>query len=532
MDRQKSVKTLNVEQREECCNDMKATESSNPAALPRDTILAGKYAVKDMMGQDSISIIYLAEDDQTGKSFVVKELFPKGMASRCGTSLEVKTKTDEQLEIFCVCMESFLEGAEKIARIQENQHIVGVRQCFRENGTAYVVMDYVQGVDLNTYIERNGGRLSWEESWKIMMSVMETLDALHKKGFSHCDVAPDNIIISNDGTVKLADFGEARPRLAGCGMIDDSVLKPGYAPLEEYLVHGRLGPHTDVYYAAACFYKALSGKVPPSALDRVDDDHIMPLGSCGIKIPENTEKAIMKALSVRAEDRFLTMREFMENLINGVLIVSFLTKPTDGFSAKFFGKDMVQVSNILCRYKMEIYGPAAGKKPYKGKKSKAFKIDDTHIYCRYSSDSWYAVSTLKTPAVKTTPLKNMVLSPYYLSQMTGQPMPFVSIPQDRKIEDYKSMELTCLGSWEEYNRIHCLEETVVYCHIFLLNGEIYKDYILCARKNEYAWKVECYLKAMHADARMFVTDSVPVGYTFGSFFPIGAIHMKDMLVRK
>lgn len=175
MDRQKSVKTLNVEQREECCNDMKATESSNPAALPRDTILAGKYAVKDMMGQDSISIIYLAEDDQTGKSFVVKELFPKGMASRCGTSLEVKTKTDEQLEIFCVCMESFLEGAEKIARIQENQHIVGVRQCFRENGTAYVVMDYVQGVDLNTYIERNGGRLSWEESWKIMMSVTDSV---------------------------------------------------------------------------------------------------------------------------------------------------------------------------------------------------------------------------------------------------------------------------------------------------------------------------------------------------------------------
>lgn len=532
MDRQKSVKTQNVEQRETCFNDRKTAESSNLDVLPGDTILAGKYVIKDMMGQDSIGIRYLAKDNQTGKSFVVKELFPKGMAVRCGTSLEIKTKTDEQLENFRVCMESFLEDAGKIARIEENLHIVGVRQCFRENGTAYVVMDYVQGVDLDTYIEQNGGRLSWEESWKIMMPVMETLDALHKKGFSHCDVAPDNITISNDGIVKLADFGEARPRFAGCGIIDDSVLKPGYAPWEEYFVHGRLGPHTDVYYAAACFYKALSGKVPPSALDRLDDDHIVPLGSCGIKIPEKAEKAIMKALSVQARERFPSMREFMETLINGVLVVSFLTKPTDEFSARFFGKNMVEVSNIRCRYKMDIYEPAAGKKPYNGKRSQAFKIDDTHIYSRHSSDCWYAVSTLKTSMVETTPLKNMVLSPYHLSQMTGQPTAFISIPQDREIENYKSMELTCLSSWEEYNRMHCLEETVVYCHIFMLNGEIYKDYILCARKNEYAWKVECYLKAMHADARMSVTDTVSVGYTFGSFFPIGKFHIKDILVRK
>lgn len=532
MDSQKSTKNLNAEQRESCGNDMKAAESGNLAVLPKDTILAGKYVIKNVMGRDGIGITYLAEDGQTGIKIVVKEFFPKAMTVRCVTSLEIKTKTDEQPEKFRVCMESFLEDAEKIARIQENQHIVGVRQCFRENGTAYFVMDYVQGVDLNTYIEQNGGRLSWEESWKIMMSVMETLDALHKKGFSHCDVAPDNIIISNDGMVKLADFGEARPKFAGCGIIDDSVLKPGYAPLEEYLVHGRLGPYTDVYYAAACFYKALNGKVPPSALDRFDDDHIVPLGSCGIKIPEKAEMAIMKALSVRERDRFPSVREFMEALISGVLVVSFLTKPADEFSAKFFGKDMVEVSNIRCRYKMEIYGLAAGKKPYKGKKSQAFKIDDTHIYSRLSSDSWYAVSTLKTPMVKTTPLRNMVLSPYQLSQMTGQPTAFISIPQDREMGNYKSMELTCLGSWEEYNRMHCLEETVVYCHIFMLNGEIYKDYILCARKNEYAWKVECYLKAMHADARMSVTDSVPVGYTFGSFFPIGTIHIKDMLVRK
>ena len=125
---------------------------------------------------------------------------------------------------------------------------------------------------------------------------------------------------------------------------------------------------------------------------------------------------------------------------------------------------------------------------------------------------------MKTPMVKTSPLNSMVLSSYHFSQMFEQPELVLNLPKGWNIDDYQSIELNYLGSWEEYNRMHHFEESELYCHIFILNGKPHKDYILCARKDLYVWKVECYLGA--ANTQIDVTDFVPVGYTFGSFFPM------------
>ncbi|MCM1087137.1 MAG: BspA family leucine-rich repeat surface protein [Muribaculaceae bacterium] len=283
-----------------------------PAALPKDTILAGKYVIKNVLGQGGFGITYLAESYKTGLKAAVKEFFPETMAMRSTASIEVRTYTDERRDNFRFGMESFLEEAKVLAQFQGNPHIVGVQEYFEENGTAYFVMDYIEGIDFKTYIKQNGGKLSWEEVWKIMSPVMDALDAVHKKGLVHRDVTPDNIFISNDGMVKLIDFGAARYSLGDRSKSLDVILKPGYAPKEQYTRRGKQGAFTDVYSAAACFYSALCGYIPPESLDRMEEDDLVPLSNRGVNLPDRADEAIIKALEVRAEDRYQTMAAFKQ----------------------------------------------------------------------------------------------------------------------------------------------------------------------------------------------------------------------------
>lgn len=292
------------------------TWENYPVALPKDTILAGKYIIKDVLGQGGFGITYLAEDYKKGIKVAVKEYFPESMATRYPASLEIRTYTDERLDNFRFGMESFLDEAKVLAEFQGNPHIVGVQSYFEENSTAYFVMDYIEGIDFKTYIKQHGGKLPWEDVWKIMSPIMEALDSVHKKGLVHRDVTPDNIFISNDHTVKLLDFGAARYSLGDRSKSLDVVLKPGYAPREQYTRRGRQGPFTDVYSVAACFYASLSGFLPPESLDRVDVDELVPLSARGVKLPPGAEKAIMKGLEVRAENRFQTMELFRQAILH------------------------------------------------------------------------------------------------------------------------------------------------------------------------------------------------------------------------
>lgn len=286
-----------------------------PAALPVDTILAGEYIIKNVLGQGGFGITYLAEEYRTNAKVAVKEFFPETMAMRSTPSLEVRTYTDERLDNFRFGMNSFLAEAKVLAQFQGNPHIVGVQKYFEENGTAYFVMEYIEGIDFKTYIKQNGGKLVWEEVWKIMSPVMDALDAVHQKGMVHRDVTPDNIFLSKDGTVKLLDFGSARYSLGDRSRSLDVVLKPGYAPKEQYTRRGKQGAFTDVYSVAACFYAALSGYLPPESLDRMEEDNLVLLSARGVRLDQTAEDAIIKALEVRAGDRYQTMAEFKQAIL-------------------------------------------------------------------------------------------------------------------------------------------------------------------------------------------------------------------------
>lgn len=297
-------------------DNQKRTWEKYPAALPRDTILAGKYIIKNVLGQGGFGITYLAEDYKKGTKVAIKEFFPETMAMRSSSTLSVKTYTDDRLENFRFGMESFLEEAKVLAHFQGNPHIVGVQTYFEENGTAYFVMDYIEGIDFKTYIKQNGGKLPWEDVCKIMLPIMDALETVHKKGIIHRDVTPDNIFISKDGSVRLLDFGAARYSLGDRSKSLDVVLKAGYAPKEQYTRRGRQGAFTDVYSVAACFYSALSGFLPPESLDRMEEDNLVPLSARGVQLPDKAEEAILKALEVRAEDRYQSMEEFCHAMLD------------------------------------------------------------------------------------------------------------------------------------------------------------------------------------------------------------------------
>ena len=254
-----------------CGYDPSHAKEDYPLALPHGTILSGQYIIGRVLGQGGFGITYVAQDHQSKKLVAVKEYLPDGMATRTG-SHAVTAYSGQRGESFQYGKECFLKEAQTLAEFIGNPGIVRVYSYFEENGTAYFVMDYVEGISFLQYIKDQGGKVSWQEAERILMPVMSALGAVHSKGIIHRDVTPDNIFITRDGTVKLLDFRAARYSLGDKSRSLDVVLKHGFAPREQYTRHGRQGPYTDVYSVAASFYYAVTGRKPPDAIDRMDED--------------------------------------------------------------------------------------------------------------------------------------------------------------------------------------------------------------------------------------------------------------------
>lgn len=298
-----------------CGYKASAQTDKYPMALPPGTVLNGRYILGRVLGQGGFGITYVAQDHKTGSLVAVKEYFPDTMAARTGGP-SVSAYTGQREENFLYGKECFLNEAKTLAEFIGNPNIVRVHSYFEENNTAYFVMDYVQGTSLQDYLKQRG-RLSWEETKHILEPVIGALASVHSRGVIHRDVTPDNIYITNDGTVKLLDFGAARYSLGDKSRSLDVVLKHGYAPREQYSRHGRQGPYTDVYALGATFYYALTGRLPPDSIDRQDEDEFILPSSLGVKLPAKAEDALCKALAVSAQDRFQSMGEFYLALNEG-----------------------------------------------------------------------------------------------------------------------------------------------------------------------------------------------------------------------
>ena len=293
-----------------CGFDLAENEKKFPVALRAGTVLNGRYIIGRVLGQGGFDITYLAWDTKLEARVAVKEFMPNEIATRVGTTVSVAVES--RTEDFTYGAERFQEEARTLAKFMGQPNIAGVTDYFDENDTSYFVMDYIEGISFKTYIANHGGKVSVEEALNVMIPVLRALTAVHAEGFIHRDVTPDNIYITKDGMVKLLDFGSARYSIGDKSKSLDVILKVGYAPKEQYIRRSRQGPFTDVYSCAACFYAAITGFLPPEALERLEHDELVPISQCGIEIPEYLDKAILKGLAVQPEDRFQSAAEFLD----------------------------------------------------------------------------------------------------------------------------------------------------------------------------------------------------------------------------
>lgn len=284
-----------------------------PLALSPGTILYGRYIIGRVLGQGGFGITYLAQDYQSKQFVAIKEFFPDSMAIRKNGSA-VLPYTGERGEHFAYGKSTFLNEAQTMSRFNGNPHIAGVQLYFEENGTAYFVMEYVDGISFKQYLKSCGGQIFWEDAIAILMPVLDALDVVHKQGIIHRDVTPDNIYIQKDGSVKLLDFGAARYSLGNVSKSLDVVLKHGFAPREQYSRRGKQGPYTDVYTVCASMYYAITGTKPPDAIERTDADKMPTPSQLGTIITPAQESVLLKGLSVKPEDRFQTVVELRDAL--------------------------------------------------------------------------------------------------------------------------------------------------------------------------------------------------------------------------
>ena len=277
-------------------------------------LLSDRYVIGRVLGQGGFGITYIGWDSTLNLTVAIKEYLPLSMATRNTGSVTVSCASKENKEDYDYGLNKFLDEARILALFGDMPNIVGARDFFRANGTAYMVMEYIDGINLKQYIDKHNGKIPWDQAASVIMFVGDALKEVHSKGLLHRDVSPDNIFITSKNQVKLLDFGAAR---AALGMQNKSIsimLKHGYAPFEQYSSRGNQGPWTDVYSLSATTYRCITGELPPEALERLEDDKLVPPSQKGIKLPMNVESAIMKGLAIRPQDRYQTVAEFQAAL--------------------------------------------------------------------------------------------------------------------------------------------------------------------------------------------------------------------------
>ncbi len=284
-----------------------------PPALALSTLLDGRYRIGRVLGHGGFGITYLARDENLQLRLAIKEYLPRDCATRAQDGVSLAIYSGQAGEQFAYGLDRFLDEARALARFDQHPGVVTVKSFFRAHGTGYCVMDYVEGLTLKQYLERQpGGRIPVEQAWRLLQPVMDALRAVHKEGLLHRDLAPDNIYITRDGRVKLLDFGAARFAAGEHSRSLSIILKPGYAPEEQYRSRGKQGPWTDVYGLAATLYRAVTGTVPPEALDRLDQDDLVVPSRLGIAITAGQEAVLLKALAVKADARYPSMQGLQE----------------------------------------------------------------------------------------------------------------------------------------------------------------------------------------------------------------------------
>lgn len=286
----------------------------NLHCLRKGTRLIGRYTIERVLGQGGFGITYLGIDELHEKKVAIKEFFPQGIVTRNIEYEDAVTVTFVgEKDNYNKGKEKFLKEARIMARFSKDEGIVKAQDFFEINNTAYIVMEYLEGITLKQYLRENE-RIEPEELLELFVPLIESLDEIHSQGLIHRDISPDNIMVLLGGKIKLMDFGAARDYTDFGEKSLSLILKPGYAPPEQYQTHGVQGPWTDIYALCATMYKCLTGENPPDAIERVMDDNLKEISEFGIPVSKQMEETIIKGMSISARNRYQNIEEFCEDL--------------------------------------------------------------------------------------------------------------------------------------------------------------------------------------------------------------------------
>ena len=277
------------------------------------------YLIGTAIGQGGFGITYIARDLSLNKKVAVKEYFPSKYAMRTGPQAALVSVDVSHTNSYIHGRENFVKEARSLARFSDEPNIVHVKEVFYANNTAYIIMEFLEGITLKDYIA-GSGPLSYTSAVNLIEPVLNALSQIHAAGYIHRDISPDNVMLLANGSIKLLDFGAAKEYLtqsppgstASTGNpVYTVVLKYGFAPIEQYKSNGVQGPWTDIYAIAATVYYMITGKKPINAIDRLSGDLLELPCNMGCRITPDQQMVLMKGMAVQPQARYQTAAEFL-----------------------------------------------------------------------------------------------------------------------------------------------------------------------------------------------------------------------------
>ncbi len=336
-------------------------------ALADKTLLKDRYRIDEIMGNNGLSITYAAFDTFREKKVVVKELYPTTMVER---------SSDDKLTVSCVRMgyesefgrikESMIREAKKLIRLYPLDGAANVITFFEENGTVYLVMEYVEGISLPEYLKKiHRPRILLKEAFELIKPVVVSLERVHKEGIVHGKINPDLIYIKEGKKAVLLGFGD--PMEAAAAADDETARIPGYAPVEQYMEQGKLGAATDIYAIAAILYEIVTGHKVPPFYERISEENpegrdiLLPPAHYNGAVMDYQSKAIMKALSVYDFDRYQSLGDFVQDIseeeFSGIYQIRMREKPLKFVEKVKYNRTIAWVGGICLAFMLLFFAP-------------------------------------------------------------------------------------------------------------------------------------------------------------------------------
>lgn len=294
-------------------DDSMPDTKDNYRLLP-DAILGGRYRIERVIGEGGFGITYEAVNSKIDMTVAIKEFYCREYIRRdVAKSNQIQVAYAAMEEILERAKSRFLQEAKTLSEFSDESAIVRIMDYFEENGTAYIVMNYLHGTPLNRYLEENGP-MDWQTMAEKMKPLITTLERIHKRGVIHRDISPDNIMVLEDGSLCLLDFGTAKDTFRQDRSSTMIFTKQGYTPMEQYAEGGNIGAWSDVYALTAVCYECLAGACPPDSLQRMVFDEYKTLAELGKDVPAAADAMLKKGLALKVEDRYADMGQLLHAL--------------------------------------------------------------------------------------------------------------------------------------------------------------------------------------------------------------------------